>query len=84
MPVQNTENCTEIPTLVISRKSMEKWMFSSHTIGLQLQKMKMYGNDWNNVIQCLFISVLIDGIHSNIYIYRFTHGTVLCPNKAMN
>ena len=44
-------------------------MFSSHTIGLQLQKMKMYGNDGNNAIQCLFISVLIDGIHSNIYIY---------------
>ena len=71
---------------------MEKLMFSSHTIGLQLQMMKMYGNDGNNVIQCLFIFVLIDGIHSCIHIYiclnfimgRFIHGTVLCPDKVIN
>ena len=70
---------------------MEKLMFSSHMIGLQLQMMKMYGNDGNNVIQCLFISALIDGIHY-VYIYiclnfimgRFIHGTVLCPDKVMN
>ena len=75
MPVRSTENCTEIPTLVISTcgRSMEKLMFSSHTIGLQLQMMKMYGNDRNNVIQCLFIFVLIDGIHSCIYIYIYIY-----------
>ena len=44
-------------------------MFSFHTIGLQLQIMKMYGNDGKDAIQCLFIFVLIDGIHSCIYIY---------------
>ena len=48
------KNCIEIPTLVISRKSMKQLMFSSQTIGLQLQKMKMYGNDENNAILCYF------------------------------
>ena len=52
---------------------MEKLMFSSHTIGLQLQMMKMYGNEGNNAIQCLFIFVLIDGIHSCIHIHTHTH-----------
>ena len=35
--------------------------------------MKMYGNDGNNAIQCLFIFVLIDGIHSCIHVYVYIY-----------